>query len=72
MNTFLFFVKYFQEGNWVWEASGEPFSFTNWDSDSPDNDRSTNCVRLTDGSFTWWDIDCARTDNYRPFCQILN
>ena len=27
----------FQEGHWVWESSGVPFTYTNWRSGEPNN-----------------------------------
>ena len=47
MNDFVF-----QEGQWVWERSGVPFTYKNWDSDYSDGG---NCLFIfTDRHGMWF------------------
>lgn len=58
-----------KEGKFVWMASGEPFSYTNWLPNQPDNnyfDVAENCVDLwpmARNTLEWNDAPC----NYPKF-----
>ncbi|KAM7356643.1 lectin subunit alpha-like [Cochliomyia hominivorax] len=48
--------------SFYWSATGEPFTFTFWSDNNPDNDRkSEHCVHIWDKKplFQWNDIDCT-------------
>ena len=59
----------FQEGNWVWESSGVPFTFTNWASGEP-NGSEDDCLVIYRGNKKWYDDNCENTTYYKPLCQI--
>ena len=62
-----------QEGDWVWEASGQQVErgFVNWKSRQPDsNGGNQDCGYMEpDQSFRWGDIDCNLSQNVHPVCE---
>jgi len=53
---------------WSW-VNGEPFSFTNWDTDAdqPDNGNNEGCMGVWDGGTQWHDIVC--NESYPYLCE---
>lgn len=45
------------EGSWVWDSTGQPIIYTNWQIGEPNGDNTINCAEIyLDG--TWNDISC--------------
>ena len=54
-----------EEGIFVWVATGEPVTYTNWAPSEPNGGNGEDCVALeSSGGWTWRDMCC--TCNYRP------
>ena len=61
----------YQEGQWVWESSKRPLTFTNWLSGEPNNaGGNENCADVDfSNNHQWVDIQCERRDRAKAFCQ---
>ena len=59
----------FQEGQWVWESSGVPFNYTNWQSGEP-GDVNDDCLLIYRSGKKWYDYNCDNTAWQKPLCQI--
>ena len=47
------------EGNWVFESSDENVTFTNWETDEPNNYKENEHCAFLRGDGTWNDFTCA-------------
>jgi len=43
---------------WYWDSTGSKVSFSNWDTDQPDNFGQEQCVQINAYSRTWDNVDC--------------
>ena len=60
------------EGLWKW-LSGNPWSYTAWQSGQPNGGTASNCFFLwKGGNYKWADVYCSGRAEYpcRPLCQM--
>ena len=63
----------FQEDHWVWDSNNIPFSYTNWDSEQPNNyGEGQDCLRIHKSDKKWDDTMCDDTNYSKPLCQIIS
>ena len=64
----------FQEGLWVWESSGIPLNYTNWESGQPNkwsfSEDYEDCMFIYRISKKWGASMCISGGTGKPLCQI--
>ena len=62
------------EFNWRWESLRQPWDYTDWAIDRPNDEINQNCLILSaDHNYKWVDEKCEGREDYpiRPICQLL-
>ena len=59
-----------QEGQWVWQSSGVPFTYTKWGWDQPNGGGYEDCLYIQKMDKKWNDFKCDNTSYNKPLCQI--
>ncbi len=58
------------EGRFVWAATGQPITYTNWDGNNPNNDRDEDCAQILTSNPSsngrWNDITCNSPVTFNP------
>ncbi len=55
------------EGRFIWAATGQHITYSNWDGKNPNNWREEDCVHLlTSNNGRWNDINCDAPVNTNP------
>ena len=58
------------EGKFVWAATGQPVTYTNWDGNNPDNYKEEDCAQILTSNPSingrWNDINCDSPVNTDP------